>query len=167
MKGNFKRSFKPGFYFTRRRTVFTLIGKLWGMNPAKPKQKQVSEGSYQRGGLFSGWFCYQTVLSICQRPPLRVGLPLLTVCECVITGFVSGDQREAGRELPPDILTLVTATFAPLLISWTTHSAWPLWEAVRRRSESARTSAASCWLMKQEVTIQMWRNEREVDFNAR
>lgn len=45
-------------------------------------------------------------------------------------------------------LTLVTATFAPLLMSWTTLSAWPLCEAMRRRSESARTSAASCWLMK-------------------
>lgn len=46
-------------------------------------------------------------------------------------------------------LTLVTATFAPLLISWTTLSACPLCAAMRRRSESARTSAASCWLMKQ------------------
>lgn len=46
--------------------------------------------------------------------------------------------------------TLVTATFAPLLMSWTTFSACPLCEAMRRRSENARTSAASCWLMKQD-----------------
>lgn len=46
-------------------------------------------------------------------------------------------------------LTLVTATLAPLFISWTTLSACPLCEATRRCSESVRTSAASSWLMKQ------------------
>lgn len=44
-------------------------------------------------------------------------------------------------------LTLVVATLAPLLMSWTTWSARPLCEATRRRSESARTDGASCWLM--------------------
>lgn len=47
------------------------------------------------------------------------------------------------------LLTFVTATLAPLLMSWTTLSGWPLCEATRRRSDSARTAAASCWLMKQ------------------
>lgn len=50
-------------------------------------------------------------------------------------------------------LTLVTATLAPLLISCTTFSAWPLCDATRRRSESARTDAASCWLMKQRWAV--------------
>lgn len=59
------------------------------------------------------------------------------------------------------ILTFVTATCAPLLISWTTHSACPLCEAMRRRSESARTSATSCWLMKQEEGCsRCWRMRR-------
>lgn len=46
-------------------------------------------------------------------------------------------------------LTLVTATFAPLLISWTTLSGCPLCEAMSRCSERATTWASSCWLMEQ------------------
>lgn len=46
---------------------------------------------------------------------------------------------------------LVTATLAPLLISCTTLSTWPLYAATSRRSDSAATT--SCWLMnwKREV----------------
>ena len=61
----------------------------------------------------------------------------------------TSEPNSLSQSAPDNLLTFVTATLAPLLMSWTTLSAWPLCEATRRRSESARTVAASCWLMKQ------------------
>lgn len=63
-------------------------------------------------------------------------------------GKCAQDTQNSQKHKHP-ALTLVTATLAPLFISWTTLSACPLCDATRRCSESVRTSAASSWLMKQ------------------
>lgn len=80
------------------------------------------------------WKCgFTAVIFSC---PLKLPGALWEVC-----------SGHSGHKHPA--LTLVTATLAPLFISWTTLSACPLCDATRRCSESVRTSAASSWLMKQ------------------
>lgn len=83
-------------------------------------------------------------------PPVVLLLRFSAVCwSCLVHyGKCAQDTRKSQKHKHP-ALTLVTATLAPLFISWTTLSACPLWDATRRCSESARTSAASSWLMKQ------------------
>lgn len=65
----------------------------------------------------------------------------------------SGPQPSRGISGRPQgpTLTLVSATVAPLFISWTTLSACPLCEAMRRCSERARTWTPSSWLMEHQA----------------
>lgn len=68
---------------------------------------------------------------------------------CIMGSVLRTLRNTSSQKHKHPALTLVTATLAPLFISWTTLSACPLCDATRRCSESVRTSAASSWLMKQ------------------
>lgn len=92
--------------------------------------------------------CERTEEQICFPSDLHV-LPPAAALPLVYHGGVHSLHSATSQNHTHHPLTLVTATLAPLFISWTTLSACPLFEATRSCSESVRTSAASSWLMKQ------------------